>query len=156
MTTPSRRAAVTVLFALVATLASTSAASAAAPEGDAPARLRAAIERPAYDVYDQRVVLTRYGRSDLVLFASVSADDIAEDLQRTYRRARRLPGGFQVAGWAHTAETDTWTFTLTRGDAHHVAEISPTPDGSRIALWGAATVTTRTASRLRRERDQTS
>lgn len=152
MTTPARHAALAFLLSVGATLALTSVASAAPRDTDARAALQVAIERPAYEVYDQRVVLTRYGRSDLLLFATAAPDAIVDDLQRAYRRARRLPGGFQVAGWAHASETDTWTFTLTRGDEHHVAEVAPTPDGSRIALWGAATVTTRTAARQRRAR----
>ncbi|MGM0578660.1 MAG: hypothetical protein ACQEXJ_23245 [Myxococcota bacterium] len=134
------RRTLTLAIALLATAATAATASARAPEAvpEAQKQLRTAMDRPDFDVRSERVVFTERGRRDLVLFANASEGHVVGELQSAYRSGRTLEEGYRVIGYAHVVPTDTWTFTLARGDRHFVVEVGSQGRGSRIALWGVS------------------
>ncbi len=126
------------IIALAALGSPAIAASPIGADGSIKAQLDGAITHAKLDVRSQRVVFNSQGRKDMVTFAKNSAASVVDTYMSAYRSKKALAGGARIIGYAHLVQTDSWTFTLSKGDSHYVIEVAADGAGSRVALWGAA------------------
>ncbi len=99
------------------------------------AEIKAAINTMNVGVHDERVVFNKYGRQDLVLFATAPKMDIVKDVRRAYLTGKTIKG-YKVRGFGHQYATDTYTVTLDNGGERFIVEVGDHAQGSQLAIWG--------------------
>ena len=78
----------------------------------------------------------RYGRTDLAFSSSTSQANIVAAAKKAYRMATKLPGKYQLVGYAKLDRRGSWSFTFSRDGQYSYAEVYPAGNGSKIFMYG--------------------
>lgn len=132
----------TTLTLGLVTLATLGSATAFAAPPDVARRqteVRGALDHFQFGLVGDRPTFTPSGRRDLVMFTNHDRAIVVEELKQAYRQKKVLPNGYRVAGWAHIAATDSYTFTMKNpNNENYIAEVWRDPQGTRVQIWGMA------------------